>query len=84
MKAPEFNQLKKSVSSRSPKQKTDLEKYFLDPKSQPKVIKFLKQALAGCPHCQNDATYRFGVSKGARDTAADPVEKPKKRLLGPY
>ena len=35
MKASEFSQLKQSVNSLSPKQKTDLEKYLLDPKSQP-------------------------------------------------
>jgi transposase-like protein len=64
MKASEFSQLKQSVNSLSPKQKTDLEKYLLDPKSQPQVIKFLEQALDGCPHCQHDAAYKWGTSKG--------------------
>ena len=84
MKAAEFSQLKQSVNSLSPKQKTDLEKYLLDPKSQPQVIKFLEQALDSCPHCQHDAAYKWASQKGARDTAASPVEKPTMRLLGPY
>ena len=62
MKAAEFSQLKQSVNSLSPKKKTDLEKYLLDPKSQPQVIKYLEQD--GCPHCQHDAAYKWGTSKG--------------------
>jgi len=42
MKPSEFNQLKQSVNSLSPKQKAKLEKYLLDPKSQTPVIKFLE------------------------------------------
>jgi hypothetical protein len=52
MKDAEFSQLKQSVNSLSPKQKTDLEKHLLDPKSQPQVIKFLEQALDGSEFCK--------------------------------
>ena len=59
IKATGFNQQKNLITV-SPQQKTDIEKYIIDPKSQPQVIKFLEQALDGCPHCQHDATYKWG------------------------
>jgi hypothetical protein len=42
-KAREFNQLKQSISSLSPKQKVDLEQCLLHPSAELEVIKFLNE-----------------------------------------
>jgi len=49
MKANEFNKLKQSISSLSPKQKVDLEQCLLHPSAQLEVIKFFERALNACP-----------------------------------
>jgi transposase-like protein len=82
MKATEFNQLKQSISSLSPKQKMDLEQCLLHPSAQLEVIKFFERALDACPHCHHGDAYKWGTSKGRQRYRCKSCHKTYNALTG--
>jgi hypothetical protein len=82
MKATEFNQLKQSISSHSPKKKTDLEQCLLHPSAQLEVIKFFERALDACPHCHHGGAYKWGTSKGRQRYRCKSYHKTFNALTG--